>query len=106
MRCVPHPSASLTPAGKLPARVLPAKASVESSCAHRAATGQGILASTLSSKLTCANYHRLGVVARAGERGSRARNASGWNLVKEVALGRPVPDSETKNSHGILALPA
>ena len=24
----------------------------------------------------CANYHRLGVVARAGERGSRARNAS------------------------------
>ena len=37
---------------------------------------QGILASTLSSKLTCANYHRLGVVARAGERGSRARNAN------------------------------
>ena len=33
-------------------------------------------ASTLSSKLTCANYHRLGVIARAGERGSRARNAS------------------------------
>ena len=33
------------------------------------------LASTLSSKLTCAKYHRLGVVARAGERESRARNA-------------------------------
>ncbi len=32
-------------------------------------------ASTLSSKLTCANYHRLGVVACAGEGGSRARNA-------------------------------
>ena len=37
---------------------------------------QGILASTLSSKLTCANFHRLGVVARAGERGSRAGNVS------------------------------
>ncbi len=36
---------------------------------------QGIFASTLSSKLTCANYHRLGMVAHAGERGSRARNA-------------------------------
>ena len=36
---------------------------------------QGILASTLSFDLTCANYYRLGVVARAGERGSRARNA-------------------------------
>jgi hypothetical protein len=36
----------------------------------------GILASTLSSKLTCANYHRLGVIARAGERGSRASNAN------------------------------
>ncbi len=31
---------------------------------------QGILASTLSFDLTCANYYRLGVVARAGERGS------------------------------------
>ena len=30
-----------------------------------------------TSKLTCANYHRLGVVAHAGERRSRARNASG-----------------------------
>ena len=29
-----------------------------------------------SEQLTCANYHRLGVIARAGERGSRARNAS------------------------------
>ena len=30
----------------------------------------------LSSELACANYHRLGVVARAGERRSRARNAT------------------------------
>ncbi len=40
---------------------------------------QGILASTLSFQLTCANYHRLGMVARAGESGSRARNASAAN---------------------------
>ena len=40
-------------------------------------------------QLTCANYHRLGVVARVGESGSRARNASGWNLVKEVPEGTP-----------------
>ena len=43
----------------------------------RGVSGRGaLLASTLSSKLTCVNYHRLGVVAGAGERGSRARNAS------------------------------
>ncbi len=35
---------------------------------------QGILASTLSFKLTCADSHRFGVVAQAGERGSCARN--------------------------------
>ena len=52
-------------------------------------------ASTLSSKLTCANYHRLGVVARAGERGSHARKASScvdgsrgqrWRLADDDSL--------------------
>jgi len=37
---------------------------------------QGILASTLASKLTRANYHILGMVARAGVCGSCARNAN------------------------------
>ena len=32
---------------------------------------------THTSKLACANYHRRGMVAHAGERRSRARNACG-----------------------------
>ncbi len=39
---------------------------------------QGVLASTLSSKVTGANYYRLSVVARAGERKSRARSATAY----------------------------
>ena len=37
---------------------------------------------THTSKLTCANFHRLGVVARAGERGSRAGNIEGTKGAK------------------------
>ena len=42
---------------------------------------QGILASTLTSEPSCATFHRLGVIALAGERGSRARNTKGTAIM-------------------------